>query len=61
MLCFLVYITLKIASTLDVREERMIPLGLRAVQEGCEQAEVEDAVDHLLSPEEDTSEIRVRL
>ena len=39
----------------------MISLGLRAVQEWCGQAEVEDAMDYLLSPEQDTSEIRIEL
>jgi len=39
----------------------MISPGLRAGQERCGQAEVEDAMDYLLSPEQDASEIRVRL
>lgn len=39
----------------------MISLGLRAVQKRCGQAEVEDAMDYLLSPEQDTREIRIEL
>lgn len=39
----------------------MISLGLRAVQERCGQAELEDAMDYLLSPEQDTSELRLEL
>lgn len=37
----------------------MISLGLRAVQERRGQAEVEDAMDYLLSPKQDTRENRI--